>query len=200
MQARRHQKVARALGARGGQDRRLELEEPLRLHARAQGIDDAPAQHDVLVQLLAAQVEEAVFEPRVFRIGLVAEHRHRQVARRAQNLDLAHIDLDEAGRHVGILGAGRALAHLAVDADDEFRAQLLGLGEGRRIGIDHALGDPVMVAQVDEQHAAVVADAVAPAGQTDGLADHGQPKGAAGVRAIAMHGSPPVGNREKRAA
>ena len=44
-----------------------------------------------------------------------------------------------------------------------------------------------MVAQVDEQHAAVVADAVAPAGKADVGADLGEPKGAAGVRAIAMH-------------
>src|SRR5271166_1137478 len=111
MQARRHQKVARALGAGGGQDRRLELEEPPRLHARAQGIDDAPAQHDVLMQLLAAKIKEAVFEPSVLRVRLVAENRHRQVARRAQNLDLAHIDLDEAGRHLGVLGSFGALAH-----------------------------------------------------------------------------------------
>ena len=152
-------------------------------------IDDPPAQHDVLVQLLAAQVEEAVFEPRVLGIWLVAEHRHRQVAGRAENLDLAHIDFDEAGRHVRVLGAGRALAHLAVDPDDEFRAQLLGLPEGRRIRIDHALGDAVMVAQVDEQHAAVVADAMAPAGQPDRLAVLGEAEGAAGVRAIAMHGN-----------
>ena len=44
-----------------------------------------------------------------------------------------------------------------------------------------------MVAQVDEQHAAVVADAVAPAGEAHGLADQGKPDGATGVRAVAMH-------------
>ena len=60
---------------------------------------------------------------------------------------------------------GGALAHLAVDAYDVFRAQLLGRGEGRRIRIDDALRHAVMVAQIDEQHAAVIADAVAPAGK-----------------------------------
>ena len=44
-----------------------------------------------------------------------------------------------------------------------------------------------MVAQVDEQHAAVVADAVAPAAEPDGLADQGKPDGSTGVRAVAMH-------------
>ena len=147
------------------------------------------AQHDVFVQLLPAQIEEPVLEARVFWIRLVAEHRHRQVAGRTQNLDLAHIDFDEARRHLGVFRAGRALAHRAVDPDDEFRAQLLGLFEGGQVRIDHALGDPVMVAQIDEQKTAMVADAVAPAGQAHGFADQGQPEGAAGMRAVAMHGT-----------
>ena len=87
MQARGHEKVARALRARGGQDRRLELEEALRLHPRAQAVDDLAAQHDVLVQLFAAQIEEAVFEPHVLGIVLLAEDRQRQFGGRAQNLD-----------------------------------------------------------------------------------------------------------------
>ena len=164
MDARRHEEVARAFRARGGQDRRLELEEALALHPTAHRIDDPAAQHDVGVQLLAPEVEEAVLEPRVLGIGLVAEHRQRQVAGRAEHLDLAHVDLDQAGRHLGVFRARRdACAPFAVDAHDEFRAQLLGVLEGRRIRIDHALGDAVMIAQVDEQHAAVVADAMAPA-------------------------------------
>ena len=64
--------------------------------------------------------------------------------------------------------AGRLRAR-AVDPDHEFRAQLLGGLERGQVGIDHALGHAVMVAQVDEQHAAVVADAMAPAGEADGL-------------------------------
>ena len=44
-----------------------------------------------------------------------------------------------------------------------------------------------MVAQVDEQHAAVVADAMAPAGQPHLLADVALAKRAAGVGAVAVH-------------
>ena len=47
-----------------------------------------------------------------------------------------------------------------------------------------------MVAQVDEQHAAMVADAVAPAGQADGFADMGFAEIAAGMGAIGVHGGP----------
>ena len=139
------------------------------------------------MQLLAPQIEEAISEPRLLGIGLVAEHRQRQIARRSQDFDLAHVNLDEAGRHLGVLGARRALAHVAVDAHDEFRAQLFRLRKSRRIRIDHALREPVMIAQIDEQQSAVVADAMAPAGEPDGGAVFGEAERAAGVGAIAMH-------------
>ena len=47
-----------------------------------------------LCSLLAAQIEEAIFEPHVLGIFLVAEDRQRQFRGRAQNLDLRHIDFD----------------------------------------------------------------------------------------------------------
>ncbi len=53
METRGHQEVASALGAGSGQDRRLELEEPLFLHSSAKRINDLPAQHDVLMQFFA---------------------------------------------------------------------------------------------------------------------------------------------------
>ena len=187
MDARRDQEVARALRARRGQDRRLELEEALPLHARTQRIDDAPAQHDVGVQLLAPEIEKAIFQPGVLWVRLIAENRQRQVAGRAEHLDLARVDLDIAGRHIRVFRARGTPAHVSVDPDDELRAQPLRVAERRRIGIDDALRPAVMVAQIDEQNAAVIADAVTPAGKTDRLALLGEAEGAAIVRAITMH-------------
>ena len=152
------------------------------------------AQHDVLVQLVAAQIEEAIFEPHVLGILLIAEDRQRQLRRRAQNLDRRHIDFDEARRHLRIFGAGRALAHGAVDAHHPFRAQLFRQRKGRRIRIDDALGDAVMIAQVDEQHAAMVADAMTPAGKSDFGIGLRLAQVAARVSAITMH----VLSRRKR--
>ena len=140
------------------------------------------------VEPLATQVEETVLEPDFLGIFLVAEHRHRQLAGGPQHLDLADIDLDGAGRQLRVLGAGGALAHLSVDPHHPFRAQLLGLLEGGRIGVGHHLGDAVVVAQVDEQQAAMVADAVAPAGQPRLLADVACAQLAAFVGAITVHG------------
>ncbi len=45
-----------------------------------------------------------------------------------------------------------------------------------------------MVAQIDEEHPAMVADAMAPARQADDLADMLLPERAAGVGAVAVHG------------
>src|ERR1043165_7735566 len=52
-----------------------------------------------------------------------------------------------------------------------------------------------MIAQVDEQHAAVIAHAMHPSGEPHGLADVALAQGAAGVGSIAMHDCP--GNWEK---
>ncbi len=82
-----------------------------------------------LVQLLAAQVEEAVLEPDLLGIFLLAEHRHRQFARLAQHLDVGNEQFDGAGRQVGIVGALGTAADLAVDLHHPLGAQLLGQTE-----------------------------------------------------------------------
>ena len=203
MDAARHEEVARALGRGSREDRRCEFVEANRLHRRAHVVDDLHAHHDVVVQLLATQVEETIRQARILGVFKIAEHRNRQFLGFAQHFERGHEHLDVPGRQVGVLGAGGALAHLAVDADHPFRAHLLGVLERRAIRIDHDLGHAVVIAQVDEQHAAVVADAVAPAGKPGGFTDVLGAQGAAGVGAIAMHGGGhlsnviPDGNRAK---
>ena len=91
MQPRRHEKVARAFGRGGGEDRRLELEKSLLLHPPPERIDDGAALHDILVQVLATQVEEAVFEPDLLRVFLLAEHRHAAVRRRGAKTSISRI-------------------------------------------------------------------------------------------------------------
>ena len=94
-----------------------ELEEAGLRHAPADRGDDAEPLHDVLVQGLAPQIEEAVLQPQIFRVVGLAEHRQRQLLGRRQHLDLGREQLDLAGRQVGVHGALGARAHLAVDAD-----------------------------------------------------------------------------------
>ncbi len=153
-----------------------------------QRIDDRATLHDVVVEVLATQVEEAVLKPYVLGIIVLAEHRHGELGGRSQDLHSGDEQLDLASRQVRVHRALGARPHLAVEANDPFGAQLLDLPEDRRIGIGHALGDAVMVAQVDEQEAAMVADAMAPAGQPHVPADIGRAQFAAGMGAITVHG------------
>ena len=173
MQARRHQKIARALGAGGRQDRRLELEKVLLLHALAERVDDRAALHDVLVQRRAAQVQKAIFEADVFRVVVLAGDRQRQFSGGAEHLHVGDEHLDRTRRQIGVFRPGRTLFHPPVDAHHPLGPDRLGQPEGGRIRVGHALRDAIVVAQVDEEDAAVVADAVAPAGEAHGLADVG---------------------------
>jgi flagellar basal body rod protein FlgC len=81
--------------------------------------------------------------------------------------------------------------HLAINADAPFAADLFDLGKDRAVGISQDLRHPVMVAQVDEQDAPVVADPVHPTGKADGLAHMGGVEVGAGMAAIGVHGSSP---------
>ena len=143
------------------------------------------------MQMLAAQVEEPVLEPDFLRIIVLAKHWHRQLNGRAEHLDAADEDFDSAGGQFQVLRPGGTFAHLALDPHHPFRAQLFNLLERRRIRIGDALGHAVMVAQVDEQKPAMVADAVAPTGQPHGLTDIALPQGVAMMGTVAMHYSMP---------
>ena len=111
MQPRRHQDSrARLPGEDAVRIGVWNSKKPCSFIRRRMRIDDRAALHDVPVELLATQVEETVLEPYVLRIFLLAEHRHRELAGRPQDLHPADEQLDRAGRQIRILGAGRAAA------------------------------------------------------------------------------------------
>jgi hypothetical protein len=128
MDAARHKIVARALGARRGQDRRLEFGEALADHAAADRGDHVGAQHDIGVDALAPQIEEAIAQADILGIIGLARHRQRQLLRGRLDGDAAREHLDLAGREVGIGGARGTRLHDAVDRDDRFDAQALEIG------------------------------------------------------------------------
>ncbi len=74
------------------------------------------------------------------------------------------------------------------DADDRLGLQVRGARAelGVALGVELDLGDPLAVAQVDEDDAAVVADGVDPAGERDGRAEVGL--GQLGTVVGAFHG------------
>ncbi len=167
MHARRHQEVARAFRRGGGQDRRLVFQKPRRDHALAQRGDDPAAQHHVPVQLFPPQVDEAVFEPDVLGEAFLAGDLHRQDLGGGLHYQLGDAEFDLAGGQPGVDGPGLAHHDRAGDGDHAFRADRVGGGEGGGAGGEHALGDAVVVSQVDEQQAAVVALGMHPARKAD---------------------------------
>ena len=114
------------------------------------------------------------------------------------SISVAQTSITPVGSSVFSVPAGR-FRTLPSTRTTHSRAQRLGGLEGRAIRVGDALGDAVVVAQVDEQHAAMVADAVNPAGQAHGLADLALAKLAAGMGAIAVHDCPGGAESRRRA-
>ena len=84
---------------------------------------------------------------------------------------------------------------MARDRQHALQAHALGRAEERLLGLEHDLGDAVVIAQIDEQQLAVVPLAVHPAGQPHALPDVRGVQLAAGVGAIGVHEGLSLGRR-----
>ena len=139
------------------------------------------------MDLLAAKIEVAVFEPDLLGVVLLAGDRHRQLGGGRLDLDVAGLDLDFARRQLGVHRLGAARDDRAGDGDHRFDAERFEQREHRASGGRDDLGDPVMIAKVDEQHPAVVALAVNPPRQADGLANIGGAQLGAIMGSVGVH-------------
>ena len=164
-----HQVVARAfrraLGEHGGfdVDKTMGVQKLANLHRHF------VAQHEVFLHVGAAQIEHAVGQAGGLGEVVVIQLKgrcdrgveHRQFV--AQHLDLAAFE--------AIVGrALRAGTHQAFDLDAKLVAQVFGDGKHLgAIGVAHHLHIAFAVAQVDKDHTPVIAAAVDPAAQRNGL-------------------------------
>ncbi len=134
-------------------------------HVLAHGGDDFAAEDDVFLEFLAAQVEETVFQAHGFRSHVVFGDLERNDFGFAEDFHFIGGQFDFAGGDFGVDVFRAALDDAAAERDHAFHAPAFeGLVE-RLFRVDDDLGNAVMVAQVDEDDAAVVAHAVDPAGQ-----------------------------------
>ena len=163
VQARGHQKVARTLGRGRGQDRGLKLGEALLHHPAAQGLDHLGAEHDVGVDLFPAQVEVAVGQAQVFVDVVVGIDLQRHLLGCRLYLGVVDVDLDLAGGELVVHGLIIALHNATGQRDHRFEFDPAQGFIVRAALQHHALGDTVVIAQVDEQRASVLAAAVDPA-------------------------------------
>ena len=120
MQAARHQKIARAFGGRGSDDRGLIFAKSLVPHAAAHGGHHIRAQGHVLLQLFAAQIEIAVLQTGLFGVFLIAKDHQGQLGCRAQDFDLADKNLDLTGGQFGVHKLRVAGFDLTINANAPF--------------------------------------------------------------------------------
>ena len=142
------------------------------------------------MERLAAQVEVAVLEAEVLagRVVAVAAEVDRGLVRGALDDELVRDELDLAGVDVGVDLALAARDDLAGHRDDAFELEVRRLLEERAARVDDDLGAAVVVAQVEEEDAAVVALVEDPAGEAGGLARVLDAELVAGVGAVGVHG------------
>ena len=168
------EEVARALGRRAGEDRRLEVEEVVRVEVVAHRAHDRVAQHHRVAHPLAAQVEHAVAQAqrlvdrrRPRRPGTAASRTRRACStvarRRARSRPSARFGLT-------LPSSRRTTSPAAETTCSERSRSASGVRLRRGLGMEDELHEARAVAQVDEDQAAVVAPAVHPAGDADGLA------------------------------
>src|SRR5699024_1123453 len=143
----------------------LDLDEVVAAEHAAGGGVDLRAQPQRLGRAFAAQIQVAVAQARLLpRLVVELERQGRGLA---EHLERGDVDLDRAGGDLRVLVAlGADLDH-AGDLDAELRAQPVG-GLGDRGFAEDDLADARGVTQVDEDHPAVVAPTIHPAGERDG--------------------------------
>ena len=141
---------------------------------------------EVLLHLGAAEVDVAVLEADFLVGDGVFGGREGRRLRVVEEEEVVGDELDVAGGHVGIGEAFAAVAEDSRDGDDVLGARGFGLGVsfGGDFLVEDDLRDAGAVAEVEEDEVAVVAAAVDPAHEGDGLAGVGAAEFAAGVRAL----------------
>ncbi len=154
----------------------------------ADGLDERGAEQEPVAHRLAADVEVAVLQAH----GLV-DRGVRLVDVEGRRLRLGE-DLDARCARSSIAPVasfgfsvpGRRAGNHARRPQDELGPDPRGdrVRLGRLVGIHHDLGDPVPVAEVEEDQVAVVPPPVDPAGQAGLAAGIGRAKVAAGVGAV----------------
>ena len=171
VKAARHEVIPCAFRARRPKDRGLEFAEPLVDHPATQRSDYAVTQHDIGVHPLAAQIHEPIFEARFFRVILRRIDDQRKIVCAALDIDRAREDFDLPRRQVLVDRHIGARFHDTVDRDDRFQLDLVKNRQRVAILVGNDLRDAVMIAEIDEENAAMVALVMHPARQTNGFAD-----------------------------
>ena len=170
VQARGHEELARAFRRRLVEHRGLDVDEAVVVEVAAHRARGRVPQPERLLHRLAAQVEVAILEAHLFGQVLLVDHEGRRGGG-IEDLELVGEHLDFPASQGGVHRALGAAADDPRHAQHELVAHAVGRREGRgAIRVADHLHQALAIAQVDEDHAAVVAPAVRPAEEGDALA------------------------------
>ena len=142
VEAARHEVVAGALGRRGSEHGRLDLQETAPGEVRPDQLAEPGPLGQALGQRPSPHVEVAVREPGFLAHVGVSFHGEREDLGRRKDLDAAHVDLDLSRKKLGVDSVRRAGHHLAADRDDALQPQVGQRLERRPPGVAHQLDHP----------------------------------------------------------
>ena len=168
-----HQKLPGTLW-RGLEERRsFDFQETLIVHVTARRDGHLRAQPQIANHLRASQVEVAVLQAQ-FLVHLVGHlgvvHLEGQDCRGVQDGHRLDLNLHLAAQNLSVAGALGPDPNLALDLNHRLGVKLGShVEEGRRQvrRIEHGLGPPFPVTEVDKEDTAEVASGVDPTGQDD---------------------------------
>ena len=171
MHAAGHQVVARALRRALGEHGRLDVDKAVLVEKLAHAHGHPVAQHQVVLHVGAAQIEHPMRQTgRLRQVVIVELKRWRDRGVEHHEFMAEHLDL--AAGKVLVFGARRSQAHHPLDLHTELVAQRLGgLEHLLAVRITDHLHRTLPVAQIDKDHAAVIAPPVDPATQTHALTE-----------------------------
>ncbi len=118
------------------------------------------------MQPVPAQIEESIFEADILRVFGLAKYRQWQLLGLRQYLQRGDTDLNIACWQFGIDRFLRTRIDAPVHTDHPLRVQDLGFGEFWILGLYHALGQTVVITQVNKQQSPVVTHTMHPSRKT----------------------------------
>ncbi len=136
---------------------------------------------------LPPQIEVAIGKTHVLGIFGFAVDRKRQRRRPGPYLELGNDELDFTGVELGVYRIGGTGGDPTGHSHHAFKAQRVRGWEQRRGHVDDALGDPVMVAQIDKEQLTVIAFAVHPTRKPGRPTGVGKAQRSAGVGPVDVH-------------
>ena len=172
MRAAGQEVVARAFRGGAGKNRRLDIEETLAVHKAADRLAHGGAQLEARLHLGPAQIHIAIAQTHLFAHGGVLIKLKRRRSGAVEDVDFLAQHLDFTGGHGRVERGLTARPNAATHLQHVFAAHAIGgLKMLWRIRIEHHLHDALAIAQIEEDHAAVIPAAIHPPAEGHCLVD-----------------------------